>query len=371
MASGGRSNAFLELTPPVPGAFAPFLAAESGFARNAGRTPACAVPTQAERMDYQTRHDADRVDPPHAASGSPQVRRNLRETFNSPAVSFDNNSCQTRDFSQERDGLMQIRYAVSTMVFWWREHPLSFEQECDYLRSLGFGIELWPNLRGQNECRYERRNWARLQSATEGMRVSLRSRTDSPTLEQWEEQIQCAALLGANVVTEPGSLGIPDGAELNGTGFAAEVVRMAEANGVTVCLETGPLPTLLHIGREFDSLRYCLDTGFAHIDREHSFREYVDALAPRVTHLHLTDNYGKTDDHEPPGLHGGIPRENWDYLLDVLDRCDNEITASFEMCPCMPSVMIRQASEYVFDVLKWPNRPEKQAGHDRLAYHPT
>ena len=40
------------------------------------------------------------------------------------------------------------------------------------------------------------------------------------------------------------------------------------------------------------------------------------------------------------------------------------------MCPCMPDVMIRQASEYVFDVLKWPNRPEKLPGHASLTYHP-
>jgi sugar phosphate isomerase/epimerase len=266
---------------------------------------------------------------------------------------------------------MRIRYVISTMVFWWREHPLSFEQECDYLRSLGFGIELWPSLRGQNECRYERRNWQRLQAATEGMLVSMRSRTDNPTLEQWEEQIQCATLLGANIVTELSSLGIPDGSKLNGTGLAGEVVRMAEANGVTLCLENGPLPALVYVGSRFDSIRYCLDTGFANIDPEHSFKQYVDELAPRVTHLHLTDNYGKTDDHEPPGLHGGVSRRNWDYLLQVLARHDNDIIGAFEMCPCMPSVMIRQASEYVFDVLKWPNRPEREPGHESLTYRPT
>lgn len=263
---------------------------------------------------------------------------------------------------------MRIRYVISTMVFWWREDPLSFEQECEYLRGLGFGIELWPNLHGQTECRYERRNWPRLRAATEGMVVSMRSRTDHPTLAQWDEQIQCAALLGANIVTEPNSLGIPDDPKRDGTGFAGEVVRMADANGVKLCLENGSLPVLLGAGERFDSIRYCLDTGAANIDRQHSFREYVDALAPRVTHLHLTDNYGKTDDHEPPGLRGGIPREHWDYLLAALDHRDNEIIGSFEMCPCLPSVMIRQASEYVFDVLQWPNRPARPAEHDRLAY---
>ncbi|MBN1361888.1 MAG: sugar phosphate isomerase/epimerase [Sedimentisphaerales bacterium] len=265
---------------------------------------------------------------------------------------------------------MRIRYVISTMVFWWREHPLSFEQECQYLKSLGFGIELWPTLRGQNECRYERRNWPRLQAATEGMLVSMRSRTDKPTLAQWAEQIECARMLDARIVTELESLDILHGPELNGTDFAAEVIKMADAQGVTLCLENGSLPTLVNVGKRFESIRYCLDTGHANIDPDHSFRQYVDALAPRVAHLHLTDNYGQTDDHEPPGLHGGIPRRDWNYLLEVLDKNDNDIVGSFEMCPCTPSVMIRQASEYVFDVLKWPSRPQKEPDHAGSTYNP-
>lgn len=269
----------------------------------------------------------------------------------------------------DEDFVVYIRYAISTMVFWWREHSLSFEQECQYLKSLGYGVELWPCIRGQNECRYARRNWQRLQSATEGMLVSMRSRTDGPTLEQWAEQIACASLLRANIVADLKSLGIMHGPELNGTDFAAEVVEMAEVRGVTLCVETGALPTLLNVGKRFESIRYCLDIGHAHIDPEHTFQQYVDELAPRVSHLHLTDNYGQTDDHEPPGLHGGIARSNWDYLLTTLGRYDNEIIGSFEMSPCMPNVMIRQASEFVFDVLRWPNRPERLSDHAPLVHH--
>ncbi|MFB0552238.1 MAG: sugar phosphate isomerase/epimerase family protein [Phycisphaerae bacterium] len=265
---------------------------------------------------------------------------------------------------------MQIRYAVSTMVFWGREHPLSFEQECQFLRALGFGIELWPNIKGQSDCRYQRRNWTRLASATNDMLVAMRSRGDSPTLEQWHEQIECAKLLGANIVTDLQNIGIPDVPEFNGCNFAAEVVKMAEENDVKLCLETGRLPLLKKVGEKFESVRYCLDIGYANLDGEYSFKEYVDDLAPRVSHLHLTDNYGQTDDHEPPGLHGGISRENWDYLLKVLGEYDNDIVGSFEMCPCMPDVMIRQASEYLFDVLKWPNRPRKIPSYADVGYNP-
>ena len=258
---------------------------------------------------------------------------------------------------------MRISYVVSSMIFWGREHPLSFEQECQFLKSLGFGIELWPNIRGQNECRYERRNWDRLSAATQDMLVVMRSRDDNPTLEQWNEQIECAKLLDANIITDLQNIGIPDKPELNGCGYAAEIVQMAEQNNVKLCLETGRLQLLKQTCERFESLWFCLDTGFANLDGEYSFKEYVDELAPKVTHLHLTDNYGQIDDHVPPGLQGGMPRDNWDYLLNVLNKYSNEVTGSLEMCPCMPSVMIRQATEFIFDVLKWPNRPKKQANY--------
>jgi len=264
---------------------------------------------------------------------------------------------------------MRIKYVVSTMVFWGREHPLSFEQECQFLASLGFGIELWPNLKSQTECRYDRRNWDRLAAATEGMEVVMRSRDDDPTLDQWAEQIECARLLGACIVTDLRNLGIPIEHDLNGCGFAGDVVKLADRNDVRLCLETGPLPILKQAGEKFESICYCLDTGYARLDSEHSFRQYVDDLAPRTAVLHLTDNYGETDDHEPPGLQGGMPRDEWDYLLEVLNQYDNDVVGSLEMCPCMPSVMIRQASEFLFDALKWPNRPQKQPGYADVNYN--
>jgi len=269
------------------------------------------------------------------------------------------------------DGIMRIKYIISTMVFWGREHPLSFEQECQFLRSLGFGIELWPNIKGQSECRYDRRNWFRLTAATKDMLVAMRSRDDSPTLEQWNEQIECAKLLKANIVTDLQSIGIPNDPELDGCDLAAEVVHLAEQNNVKLCLETGRLPIIKKAGEKFESVWYCLDTGYANLDSQYSFKQYVDDLAPRVAHLHLTDNYGQMDDHEPPGLRGGMPRKNWDYLLSVLNKYDNDIIGSFEMCPCMPAVMIRQASEFLFDALKWPNRPQKQPCYADFSYNPT
>lgn len=256
---------------------------------------------------------------------------------------------------------MQIRYVVSTMVFWGRENSLSFEQECEFLQSLGFGIELWPNIKGFHECRYAKRNWPRLVEATEGMLVTMRSRNDNPTLDQWKEQIECAKLLNAHIVTNLNSLAIPETHDLNGCDFAGKVIQLAEENDVKLCIETGRLPLLKQMSKRFPSTWYCLDTGYANINKEYSFREFVDELAPRIAHIHLSDNYGKVDDHVSPGLHGGISKENWQYLLNVLDKYDNDIVGSLEMTPSTPGVMIRQASDFLFDVLKWPNKPEKAA----------
>ncbi|OHB73548.1 MAG: hypothetical protein A2Z25_12475 [Planctomycetes bacterium RBG_16_55_9] len=293
---------------------------------------------------------------------------------------------------------MQIKYVVSSMIFWGREHPLSLEAECDLLKSLGFGIELWPNIKGQRECRYDKRNWPRLAAATEGMLVAMRSRQDNPALAQWGEQIECAKRLDAQIVTDLQSMGIPDEPELNGSGFAAEVVKMAEGKDVTLCLETGRLETLKALGKRFESIRYCLDTSYPCMGGPESsgFRRYVDDLCPKVAHLRLSDNYsslgprsggaaGSLDEsqitsHESrhfgfPGdssayqglcrfwCGGGMPREDWDYLLESLNQYDNDVVCSIAMSPCMPAVMIRQASEFLFDTLQWPNRPLGQPGH--------
>lgn len=265
---------------------------------------------------------------------------------------------------------MKIQYVVSTMVFWWRENHLSFEQECEYLRSLGFGIEIWPTMKGHIECRFEKRNWPRLREATRDMTVALHSRDDGPTLAEWDEQLQCAGLLGAAMVTDLASLCVSDRLEVADWGFVTEVTALADRYGVTLCVENGHLDTLLELGQKFDSIRYCLDTGHAHLNEKHSFKDFVDQLADRTAYLHLTDNYGLIDDHEPPGVRGGIDKENWDYLLSRLEQYDNHVIASLQMVPCMPGTMIRQGSKFLFETMGWPDRPVPQPGYDESSYRP-
>jgi sugar phosphate isomerase/epimerase len=253
---------------------------------------------------------------------------------------------------------MNIRYVVSIMAFWGRQSRLSMEQECDLLRTLGFGVELWPNLGGLDECQYSKRDWRRLASATEGMLVSMRSRNDNPSIEQWAEQIGCAKLLNANIVADLQSLRMR-GKNADDGDFIAEVVGMAKDEGVRLCIETGPLDILKEIGGRFDSIYYCLDTGFAGCDEGHNFDDYVDALVKRTAHLHIADHNGSYDDHRPLGCSGGMNSRDLDYLLEALKKNDSDVVASFEMTPCSPVEMIKRSSHFLFDILGWPNRPPK------------
>ncbi len=266
---------------------------------------------------------------------------------------------------------MNIQYVISTMVFWWRENHLSFEQECEYLRGIGFGVEIWPTMRGQMECRFEKRNWSRLKEATRGMQVALHSRDDGPTLNEWDEQLQCAKMLEAPMVTDLRSLCVCDKLDMADWDFVKDVVNLAEKYDVQLCVENGDLNMLMKLGEKFDSIRYCFDTGHAYLDKKQTFNDYVDHLAQRTAYVHLTDNYGQIDDHEPPGVRGGIDKENWDYLLTSLQKNDNDIIASLQMVPTMPGTMIRQGSKFLFDVVGWPNRPTPQPGCNETSYRPV
>ncbi len=255
---------------------------------------------------------------------------------------------------------MKIRYVISTMAFWGKQSRLSLEAECDLLRTLGLGVELGPNIGGLEECRYDKRDWLRLEAATEGMLVAMRSRNDNPSIEQWAEQISCAKLLKANIVADLQSLRLL-GKNTDDGDLISEVVAMAKDEGVKLCIETGPLDTLKDIGERFESLFYCLDTSYAGSDAKHGFDEYVNTLIKRTAHLHIADHNGSIDDHRPLGCAGGISSRDLDYLLDSLKKNDSDVVASLEMTPCSPIEMIKRSSHFLFDILGWPGQPQKLA----------
>jgi len=249
---------------------------------------------------------------------------------------------------------MAIKYVVSSMIFWGTETRVSLEQECEFLRSRGLGIELWPTLKNQSDCRYQRCNWPRLTEATKGMLVSMQSRKDEPTIEQWAEQIECADLLGAHIITDLYNFGLPAKTKINGCDFSSRIVEMANKRNVNICIESGDLQRLLEVGNRFPAINYCLNTGKAYLDSQINFRKYVDSVAERIGHIHLNDNYGSCDDHQPPGLAGGISPEDWHYLLKTIQSQRRDIVTSFEIRPPNPEVMLAQAGDFLFNRMDWP-----------------
>jgi len=62
------------------------------------------------------------------------------------------------------------------------------------------------------------------------------------------------------------------------------------------------------------SLRFCFDTGHAHLTRNAD--ELLRGLSRRLAHVHLADNYGEHDDH-CMFRQGTVP---WDAMFDTLEE---------------------------------------------------
>lgn len=266
---------------------------------------------------------------------------------------------------------MNIEYVVSTMVFWWRENTLSFEQECSYIKSLGFGIEVLPHIKNMYECRFDKDNWDRLKEATQGMTTVMRARTDKITLENWQEQVDCAKYLDARIIADLDSLKVENDPDFEEFEFAASVIQMAEKAGVELAVQTGNLVTIEKLVERFPYINVCFDAGHVVLEGDYPFPDYIDRLKDKIIHLHINDNYGFMDDHQPPGLKGStISTEDWQYLLDSLKNSQRKIIASLEIAPSMPNVLIRRSCEFLFDKMKWPNQPECRDNIERPSYIP-
>lgn len=109
-----------------------------------------------------------------------------------------------------------------------------------------------------------------------------------------------------------------------------ELIDLAGAQGVTIAVENIPntLSTsdqLARLADEFEQIRFCLDTGHAHIEGD-----VVGAarrLGDRIVTTHIHDNFGREDEHLPP-YEGGIP---WTELLDALVRIPYRGVCMFEV----------------------------------------
>lgn len=125
----------------------------------------------------------------------------------------------------------------------------------------------------------------------------------------------------------------------------------AKHRGVTIAIENKPdelsCPASLHqfIQETHLQVKYCFDTGHAHI--EGGVEAGFEAMRDRVVTVHVHDNHGEKDEHLPPG-DGSI---DWDAAF-----------AAFATAPEMPALVmeLKERSPSV------PAIDEIRAAFDRL-----
>lgn len=138
------------------------------------------------------------------------------------------------------------------------------------------------------------------------------------SVEEMHASLRVAADLGAEkVVLHPsmaGGMGIfaLDTVKGYAFDFFGQMALAAERLGITICLENmfprnrlGVEPgDLAEIFDACPTFRMTLDTGHANIDdpRGRRLKALVDGFGDRITHLHVSDNHGKIDDHLAVGL---------------------------------------------------------------------
>ncbi len=133
------------------------------------------------------------------------------------------------------------------------------------------------------------------------------------SIEEMRHSLEVAAELGAGkAVLHPCprsgmGLMVPDVVRGHALDFFAIMVEQAGTLGVTLCLENMfprygfgvEAAEFVEFFTLFPTLRMTLDVAHAHIDggRDRRLRELLRALSGRIAHIHVSDNFGRRDDH--------------------------------------------------------------------------
>ena len=219
---------------------------------------------------------------------------------------------------------------------------------CAQARELGYGIELWSRLHGEEDVFGEvsRRGLA---DSLQGMNVSIHS-AGLRTFNSHRSQIDVASQLGAKVIVfHPKELAAAD-ETVPHLPLIRDLVAYAAERGVRLALENlheeWHLAFLAEAARGVDGLGMCLDLGHVYTTRP-PLAEYLAALGERIIHLHVHDLLAPDDlglagtvsqhyeQHYLPGT-GTIPAADWELLVATLKRVDFQGTAVFEIRPRDP-----------------------------------
>jgi sugar phosphate isomerase/epimerase len=176
--------------------------------------------------------------------------------------------------------------------------------------------------------------------------VSTADLTDSireASLSEMFNSLEVAAELGSQkVVLHPGHIGglgiyVTETALAHANRSLAAIIDHAHGLGLCVCLEN-MFPRCLafvepadffEILQRFPELKLTLDTGHANIGNPGGQRilNFIETFGHRIGHLHVSDNFGKRDDHIPLGA-GTI---DFSKIVKALKQIGYDDTATFEI----------------------------------------
>ena len=163
------------------------------------------------------------------------------------------------------------------------------------------------------------------------------------SLDEILQSIEIAADLNPlKIVAHPSSIGglgvfVMDQARQFAKDGLAAVVEKTDKLGLILCLKNMfprcrygiETEEFVEIFDQFPALKLTLDTGHAHIGSPDGKRtlEFIDTFPTRIGHVHVSDNFGKEDNHLPIGT-GTI---NFRRIVKALKRIRYEDTVTFEV----------------------------------------
>lgn len=151
-----------------------------------------------------------------------------------------------------------------------------------------------------------------------------------------------AALAAEKVVVHPATIAgmgahVPELARQHAFASLAAIADRAAELGLSLCLENMfprnrfgvEVVEFKDIFNRFPALKLTLDTGHANIGSPRGKRtmRFIEAFADRIGHLHVSDNFGKEDNHLPIGS-GTVP---FPKIAAALKKTGYDGTVTFEV----------------------------------------
>ncbi len=257
-----------------------------------------------------------------------------------------------------------MRFCVST----WN-YLINYEAETNLLVAVdeiiqnGFGLELFLDWSPEPGF-FDRSNWPVVKRCCgDRTRLSLHTRvTKTFSDETLREEIDLCRYLEADLlVVHPRSLGIEAGTlELSPSVELHDgdlrrifgIFKYAEQRAVILALENGTLKILKWVRDRLKeetgirNFRICIDTGHAnlHHERDHTYLlRMFEEFRGELIQVHISDNFGKKDDHGLPG-EGSI---DWQAVMSTLKTINFEGPFVFELRTPPPLESAEKARDFI------------------------